>query len=1161
MENKFTHLHVHTEYSLLDGFSRINLLLDKCQELNMDSLAITDHGQMYGVIEFYKAAKARNIKPIIGCEVYISEDDHLKKDPRNRRYYHLILLAKNNEGYKNLLKIVSEGYVNGFYYKPRVDFDFIKDYKEGLIALSSCLNGEVNQRILENDIEKACETAQKYRDLFGKENYYLELQNHGLREQKQVNEVLNKIHKDLDIELVATNDVHYINKEDAYYQDVLLCVQTGSLKKDEDRMKMPADEFYLKSFDEMQAIFKDYDRAIENTNKIADMCNVEIDFHTPHLPYFTKLPDNTTNLDYLTNLVDEGLSNKYEEVTEEIRSRVQKEITVINNMGYVDYFLIVWDFVKYAKDHDIAVGPGRGSAAGSIVSYALDITQIDPIKYDLIFERFLNPERVSMPDIDIDFDYVRRDEVVEYVNELYGREHVSQIVTFGRMQARNAIRDVGRVLDISYGKVDKIAKLVPQVINMTLDRALKESDKFREAYESDAESKRLIDTARKLEALPRHTSIHAAGVVMSKEILTDIVPLALSNDLVVTQYNMTEIEELGLLKMDFLGLRNLTVIKDTIKDVKKNRGIDIDIENIDENDPNVIDQFNKAKTIGLFQFESAGMRNFLKNLKPTVFDDLIAANSLFRPGPMDEIPTYIHNKNNPSDVRYIDEKLKPILGVTYGIIVYQEQVMQIVQQLGGFSLGEADNLRRAMSKKKMDIMEANREIFVHGKIDENGDVLVPGCVRNGVSEKNANIIYDEMISFAKYAFNKSHSAAYSLVAIQTAYLKHYFPEEYMANLISSVMDSTSKLYVYISEAKSMGIEVIAPDVNISYNNFHAQNGRIIFGLSGIKNLGINFINAIVGARDDGGKFLNFKDFLERVEAYDSKALNKKGLESMIKAGAFDSMGYVRSRLMAVYESAMTNIHEGQKVNVKGQMNLLDFTKEAQSPSTDDINMPEINEYPKKVKLSLEKDVLGFYISDHPLSDASDNLANIVNFETSYKDELNNIETQRLDNKYVTMAGIITGKSEILTKSRSLMSFANLEDLYGSIEMVIFPEIYRKFRNLVEDDNVVVVKGKLQVDENDVKLLVSEFIDIESLNLKTLYLKTNFSRYNDLKGLLKESSGDTPVVIYFEDKNKSVKLDQKLWVNTNENELEKFYDFLGKENVKLNWGGKWRLLEF
>lgn len=1150
MENKFTHLHLHTEYSLLDGFSRIDELIEKAKSFGMDSLAITDHGQMYGVIEFYKKATAAGIKPIIGCEVYVSEKDHLIKDPSNKRYYHLILLAKNNNGYQNLLKIVSEGYVNGYYYKPRVDLDFIKKYSDDIIALSACLSGEVNQRILENDIEAAYETAKKYAEVFGKDNYYLELQNHGLPEQKRVNEVLVKMHKDLDIELVATNDVHYINREDSFYQDVLLCIQTGALLKDEDRMKMPCDEFYLKSPDEMYAIFKDYERALENTNKIAQMCNVEIEFHHPHLPYFSKLPENMTNLEYLTQLVDEGLAKKYENVDEDIRARALKEINVIHNMGYIDYFLIVWDFVRFAKENDIAVGPGRGSAAGSLVSYALDITQIDPLKYDLIFERFLNPERVSMPDIDIDFDYVRRDEVVEYVNELYGRDHVSQIVTFGRMQARNAIRDVGRVLDISYGKVDKIAKLVPVVINMTLDRALEESDKFKEAYESDAESKRLIDTARKVESLPRHTSIHAAGVVMSKEILTDIVPLALSNDQVVTQFNMTEIEELGLLKMDFLGLRNLTVIKDTIKDVKANHGIDVDIDNIDENDPNIIDQFNKAKTIGLFQFESPGMRNFLKNLKPTVFDDLVAANSLFRPGPMDEIPTYIHNKNNPKDVSFLDEKLKPILGVTYGIIVYQEQVMQIVQQLGGFSLGEADNLRRAMSKKKMDIMEANREIFVNGKVDENGEVVIPGCIRNGVSERAANKIYDEMISFAKYAFNKSHSAAYSLVAVQTAYLKHYFPEEYMANLISSVMDSASKLYLYVSEAKSMGIEVIAPDVNLSFQKFFAKDGKIIFGLSGIKNLGINFINAIISSRQKDGEFLNFKDFLERVEAYDSRALNKKGLESLIKAGAFDSMGYARSKLMAVYEKAMATVHEGQKVNVKGQMNLLDMASQTNENPTEDITFPDISEYPKKVKLSLEKDVLGFYISDHPLSEANDKLKNTITFRTNYKDELTNPEITKLDNKFVTMAGIITGKSEIMTKKRSLMAFANIEDLHGSIEMVIFPETYKKYRNLIEDDNVVLVKGKLQVDDEDIKLLCQEFIDIDSLDLRTLYLKTKYNEYNNLRGVLKEYSGKTPVVVYFEDRNKSFKLDERLWVDTSDQNIEKLERFLGKENVKL-----------
>ena len=1147
MTTKFTHLHLHTEYSLLDGYSRIDKLLDKCLELGMDSVAITDHGSMYGVIEFYKQATKKGIKPIIGCEVYVSEKDHKIKDPTNKRYYHLILLAENAIGYKNLVKIVSEAYVNGFYYKPRVSFDFIKDHTEGLIALSACLNGEVNQRILENDMEAALSTAKKYEDAFGKGNYFLEIQDHGIPEQRQVNKGVAYLHRKLGIEMVATNDVHYIEREDSYLQDVLLCIQTGALVKDEDRMRMPNREFYLKDPATMAEIFKDYERAVENTTKIADRCKLEIKFHEPHLPYYTKLPDGLSNLDYLKLLVNQGISKKYKNPTSEIIERVKKEIEVINSMGYVDYFLIVWDFVNYARNNDIAVGPGRGSAAGSIVSYALDITQIDPIKYNLIFERFLNPERVSMPDIDIDFDYVLRDEVVEYVNDLYGRDHVSQIITFGRMQARNAIRDVGRVLDIAYGKVDTIAKQIPATIGMTIDKALAESDSFRASYHKDSESKRLIDTARKLEGLPRHTSIHAAGVVISKDPLTEIIPLALSNDLVVTQFDMTEIEELGLLKMDFLGLRNLTVIKDTIKDIKKNYGIDIDIENIDVNDKNVIKQFNKAQTIGLFQFESAGMRAFLKNLKPTVFDDLIAANSLFRPGPMDEIPKYIHNKNNPEDVRFLDEKLRPILGVTYGIIVYQEQVMQIVQQLAGYSLGEADNLRRAMSKKKMSVMEENRDIFINGKLDEDGQILIPGAIRNGVDKKAANTIYDEMISFAKYAFNKSHSAAYSLVAVQTAYLKHYYPEEYMANLISSVMDQSSKLYLYVSETKRLGIEVLAPDINKSYGPFEVADKKIIFGLSGIKNLGANLIAAIIKARETGGEFINFKNFLERVEDVDSRALNKKGIESLIKAGAFDSLGYTRSSLMAIFEKAIATVHDNNKINVTGQINLLDMAGDV---DTRDIDMPNIAEYPKNIKLKLEKEVLGFYISEHPLSENAEALENIVNFTTDYRENLDDRQMARLDGKYVTMAGILNNKKELTTKKRDLMAFASLEDMYGNIEMVIFPSTYKQYRNLIEDDNVLIVKGKLQTDESDVKLLASEFIDIKKTNLSTLYLKMNFIEYNEIKGLILGHKGNNPVKIYFEDKKKLVSLDSKLHFEINDANIKILEDRLGKENVKV-----------
>lgn len=1148
MTNNFTHLHLHTEYSLLDGFTKIDKLMEKLKEFGMDSCAITDHGNMYGVIEFYKKCQANNIKPIIGCEVYICENDYKIKTPQNKRYYHLILLAKNNNGYKNLLKIVSKAYTQGYYYKPRIDFEVLKEYKEDLIGLSACLNGEINQRILENDIKKAYSTAEKYLDLFGKENFYLEVQYHGLKEQKKVNEVLLQIHKDLGIELVCTNDVHYVEKNDAFYQDVLSCIQTGSLLEDENRMKMPVDEFYLKDAQMMEEIFKEFPRAFENTQKISAMCNVSLEFHNPHLPYFTKLPKDTTNLEYLKILVKEGLIKKYKNLDEKITKRAKKEIDVINNMGYVDYFLIVWDFVKYAKDNKIAVGPGRGSAAGSIVSYALDITQIDPLKYDLLFERFLNPERVSMPDIDIDFCYENRDKVVEYVYELYGRDHVSQIVTFGRMQARNAIRDVGRVMNISYNKVDKIAKLIPQAIGMTIDKALDSTEKLAYEYQNDVETKRMIDTARNIEALPRHTSIHAAGVVISKEILTDIVPLALSNDQIVTQFNMTEIEELGLLKMDFLGLRNLTVIQDTIKDIKKNKNIEIDLGTIDENDPKVISQFTKAETVGIFQFESAGMRNFLKNLKPTRFDDLVAANSLFRPGPMDQIPNYIKNKTNPQNISYIDDALKPILEVTYGIIVYQEQVMQIVQKLAGFSLGEADNLRRAMSKKKMSVMEANREIFVHGKKNQNGEYEVIGCVNNGISEINANKIYDEMISFAKYAFNKSHSAAYSLVAIQTAFLKYYFKEEYMANLLTSIMGNSSKVYLYILEAKRLGIKIVPPNINKSKRRFVANENEIVFGLSAIKNVGENLIDLIVNLRKEKN-FKSFKDFLERIEANDPTVLNKKALESLIKAGVFDCLGYKRSELMAVHETALQSIHDNEKVNLKGQMNLLDFDQNKEE-IIDDIKFPPVNEYKNKQKLKLEKEVLGFYISDHPLNSLGNNLKNYVNFTTEILSELRPVDLDKFDNKSVRMAGIITNKSETMTKKSTLMAFCSLEDMSGSIEMIIFPNIYKDVKNIIENDTLVMVSGNLQSSDDELKLIVSNIKEIDENSFKNLYIKMEYVRYNKIRKDLMSNHGSTPVIIYFSDKKKTVKLDKSLWIDQNSDIINYLKLKLGKDNVKL-----------
>ncbi|MDY3006172.1 DNA polymerase III subunit alpha [Anaerococcus porci] len=1149
MMSDFTHLHLHTEYSLLDGFTKIDKLIKRLKELNMKSCAITDHGQMYGVIEFYQKCKKNGIKPIIGCEVYVCEDDLSIKTPANKRYYHLILLAENNEGYKNLLKIVSKGYTEGFYYKPRVDFDTIKKYSKNIIALSACLNGEINQRILENDIKRAYETCERYLDVFGRDNFYLEVQNHGLKEQKKVNEILLKMHEDLDIELVCTNDVHYVDKKDAYYQDVLLCIQTGFLLKDEDRMKMPVDEFYLKDSSMMKEIFKEFPRAYENTKIIADRCNVEIKFHEPHLPYFTKLPKDLSNLEYLKKLVYKGLKRKYKNITKEIIDRTKKEINVINNMGYVDYFLIVWDFVRYAKDHNIAVGPGRGSAAGSIISYALDITKIDPLKYNLLFERFLNPERVSMPDIDIDFCYENRDKVVDYVYELYGKDHVSQIVTFGRMQARNAIRDVGRVMDVSYNKVDKIAKLIPQAIGMTIDLALENTEKLAYEYENDVETKRMIDTARAIESLPRHTSIHAAGVVISKDILTDIVPLSMSNNQIVTQFNMVEIEELGLLKMDFLGLRNLTVIQDTVEDVKKNKNIDINIEDIDENDSEVLSQFTKAETIGIFQFESAGMRNFLKNLKPRKFDDLVAANSLFRPGPMDQIPNYIKNKNNPKNITYIDDSLKPILELTYGIIVYQEQVMQIVQQLAGFSLGEADNLRRAMSKKKMSVMEENRDIFVNGKLDESGNVEIKGCVRNGISKEKANKIYDEMISFAKYAFNKSHSAAYSLVAMQTAYLKYNFKEEYMANLLTSVMGNTSKVYLYISEAKRLGIKILPPDINKSKKRFVVDDNKIIFGLSAIKNVGANLIDAIVMARGNS-RFNNFKEFLERVNEVDRTALNKKALESLIKAGVFDSLGHNRSTLIARYENALISVHENERINVKGQINLLDFANQSSTYKKNQESIKEINEYSQKEKLKNEKEVLGFYISDHPLNAINKKLEGFVNFNCGINEELDEINIDNYDKKDVILLGIITNKSETMTKKSTLMAFLNIEDMSGTIETIIFPNIYKDYRSMIKEDGVVLVKGRLKSTDNELKLIASSFIDVEDPDFKILYIKLKFIRYNEIRNDLSNYRGDTPVVLYFYDKNKIRYMKTNLWINKESDLINLLKQKLGKENVIL-----------
>ncbi|MDU2220081.1 DNA polymerase III subunit alpha, partial [Finegoldia magna] len=1014
MIDTFTHLHVHTEYSLLDGFSPIEKLLDKVEELQMKSIAITDHGSMFGTVKFYKECKKRNIKPIIGCEIYTTNKDHKIKNPENKFYNHLVLLAKNQTGYSNLMKIVSLGYVEGFYYKPRVDKDTLRKYSEGIIALSACLKGEVQESLIRYGYDKAKDVAKELKDIYG-EDFYLELQNHSSREDMVVMENIPKIANELDIGLVCTNDVHYIEKEDYKIHNILICLQTGKTIEEENKMSYIPGEFFLRSEEQMRDLFKDYPEAIENTKKIAEMCNVELEFGNLHLPYFA-IPDGFTNSSYLKRLVFDGLEKRFanDDRLEEAKERCEYELSVIEKMGYVDYFLIVWDFIRFAKSQDIPVGPGRGSAAGSIISYCLEITDINPLDYNLIFERFLNPERVSMPDIDIDFCYERREEVIDYVVNKYGEDKVAQIVTFGTMAARNAIRDVGRVLAMDFKTVDDTAKKVPNLLNINIDKSLEISPEFRKAYEENRDVKKLVDVARRVEGMPRHTSTHAAGVVISKLPIMEYVPLAINKDAVITQFNMTELEELGLLKMDFLGLRTLTVISDCMKYIKKNKDIDVSFEDMNENDPKVLSMFTVAQTLGIFQFESQGMRNFLKELKPTKFDDLIAANALFRPGPMNEIPTYIHNKHNEEDVEYLSPLLEDILKPTYGTIVYQEQVMQIVQKIAGFSLGEADNLRRAMSKKKMKVMEDGRKEFIFGKEDEDGNILIEGAIRRGVEEDVANKIYDLMIDFAKYAFNKSHSAAYSLVAMRTAWLKYYYPVEFLAALISSVMGNTSQLSLYIEEARRLDIKIEAPDINYSLDKFDVKDNSIIYGLKAIKNVGMNLIDQTIISRNENGKFKSFRDFVERIYAKDKSAINKRSIESLIKAGAFTSLGETRATLMLQYQSIIDSVQSGLKNNVPGQSNLFDMFESNADDERDDFTRRE--EFDKSELLRMEKEVLGIYLSDHPLRAYSNIIGKYSNFSTGdLEDDAYN--EKNFDGKRVKVVGIVESINKKFTKNQ------------------------------------------------------------------------------------------------------------------------------------------------
>ena len=1033
----FVHLHVHTEYSLLDGSNKIKEYVSRVKELGMNSAAITDHGVMYGVIDFYREAKKQGINPILGCEVYVAPNSRFDREVTggDDRYYHLVLLAENNEGYANLMKIVSKGFVEGYYYRPRVDKELLRQYHGGIIALSACLAGEVQRYIVKGLYEEAKKTALEYRDIFGENNYFLELQDHGLPDQALVNQQLLKMSQETGIELVATNDVHYTYAEDAKAHDILLCIQTGKKLADENRMRYEGGQYYVKSPEEMERLFPYALQALENTQKIADRCSVEIEFGVTKLPKYD-VPDGMTSWEYLQKLCWEGLEKRYgPEPSQELKDRLSYELDTIRNMGYVDYFLIVWDFIKYAKDHGIAVGPGRGSAAGSIVSYCLEITTIDPIRYQLLFERFLNPERVSMPDIDVDFCYERRQEVIDYVVRKYGKDRVVQIVTFGTLAARGVIRDVGRVMDLPYAFVDSIAKMIPQELNITIDKALQENPELRRTYENDEQVKNLIDMAKRLEGLPRHSSMHAAGVVISQKSVDEYVPLSRAADgTITTQFTMTTLEELGLLKMDFLGLRTLTVIQNAVR-MARRKDPDLDIEKIDYNDQAVMDYIGTGKTDGIFQIESSGMKGFMKELKPHSLEDIIAGIALYRPGPMDFIPQYIKGKNDQSSITYDCPQLEPILAPTYGCIVYQEQVMQIVRDLAGYTLGRSDLLRRAMSKKKGDVMQKERQIFVYG--DEAANV--PGCIKNGIDEKTANKIYDEMIDFAKYAFNKSHAAAYAVVSYQTAWLKYYYPVEFMAALMTSVIENPPKVAEYIYACRQMNIRILPPDINKGEADFSVDGGNIRYGLAAIKSIGRPVIQAIVAERKEFGLFKNLEDFITRMASRD--ALNKRAIENLIKSGALDTLGGTRKQFMTIYIQIVDHVNQEKKYSMAGQMTLFDMVSEEQKEEFQ-IRLPDVGEYSRENLLAFEKEVLGIYISGHPLEEYEDRWRKVITATTAdFQPDEETGRTKVREGSREIIGGMITDKTVKHTKTNQMMAFVTLEDLLGTVEVVVFPVSY------------------------------------------------------------------------------------------------------------------------
>ena len=1146
----FTHLHVHTEYSLLDGSSKIKELTARAKELGMDSLAITDHGVMYGVIDFYKAARENGIKPIIGCEVYVAPGSRFDREnvSGEDRYYHLILLAENNTGYQNLMKIVSKGFVDGFYYKPRVDYEVLTTYHEGIIALSACLAGEVQRNLERGLYEDAKKSALRYEEIFGKGNFFLELQDHGIPAQKLVNQGLMRLSKELSIELVATNDSHYIYADDAQAHDILLCIQTGKKVTDENRMRYEGGQYYLKSEEEMRSLFPYAPQAIENTAKIAARCNVEIEFGVTKLPQF-QVPEGETSWSYLNRLCMEGLKRRYPDDDGTLKARLDYELDVIHTMGYVDYFLIVWDFIHFARSQGIPVGPGRGSAAGSIVSYCLEITNIDPIRYDLLFERFLNPERVSMPDIDIDFCFERRQEVIDYVVRKYGKDQVVQIVTFGTLAAKGVIRDVGRVLDMPYAQCDAIAKMVPNDLGMTLDRALKESPDLRNAYNSDSQVKYLIDMSKRLEGLPRHTSMHAAGVVISRTSVDEYVPLSRAADgTITTQFTMTTLEELGLLKMDFLGLRTLTVISNAVRQVEKNHGIHLDMDHIDYNDKQVLDSIGTGKTEGIFQLESSGMKAFMKELKPENLEDIIAGISLYRPGPMDFIPKYLKGKNDRNAITYDCPQLEHILGPTYGCIVYQEQVMQIVRDLAGYTMGRSDLVRRAMSKKKASVMEKERQNFVYGNPEEG----VVGCIANGIDEKTANTIYDEMIDFAKYAFNKSHAACYAVVAYQTAYPKYYYPLEFMAALMTSVMDNAGKTAEYILTCRQMGISILPPDINEGESGFSVSGNAIRYGLSAIKSVGTSVVDSIVAERQQNGLFTSLEDFVERMT---NKEANKKTMENFIKSGALDSLPGNRRQKMMVMPELLEQKNKEKKTSMAGQMSLFDFADEE---TKDDfrITMPNVPEYPKEELLAFEKETLGIYVSGHPM-DAYESMWR-KNITATTADFLVDEETDRAvvtDGEMVTVGGMVAGKTVKTTRTGQMMAFVTLEDMLGSVEVLVFPKIYESRREIFSQDEKLFIQGRVSLGDEPVGKLVCERVIPFREVPRELWLQ-----YEDLEqyragesalfDLLKEKEGRDTVIIYLK-KEKARKILPANWrVEADKDLLDKLTKILSEKNVKL-----------